>query len=72
VLRDLAYQEFLGLPLVAYFGILTSLCVLLTFLIGFFSRKGKRFLPFKWHPRFAKIAIMAAVIHAVLALANLL
>ena len=72
MLIELAYKEFLGLPLVGYLGIMTFLSLLFTFLIGFLNRRGVRIFPFSWHPRMAWISITLAILHGILALSTLL
>jgi predicted ferric reductase len=49
-----------------YLGILTLLAFLFTALIAVMNMKGIQTIPFRWHPRFAAVAIVLALIHGTL------
>ena len=65
MLTDIAYLSFLGLPLVAWTGILTLLLILFTATIGFLNYKGNHIIPFKWHLWIAALTIGIAFIHII-------
>lgn len=66
MLRNISYYLIFGKPLIMYLGILTLLLFLFTALIGYLNVKGIQIIPFKWHPRFAIITIILALIHGIL------
>jgi len=66
-LRNIALIPVLGKPLVVYFGILTLLLFLFTALIAVLNIKGIQKIPVKWHPIMARVSIVFALIHALLA-----
>ena len=68
MINTLALVSVLGLPLVAYGGIVTFLLILFTAVIGYLNFKGVSTIPFKWHPRLAVLTILLALIHAFLGL----
>lgn len=65
---DIAYYNFLGLPLVKWLGIVAICCFALTATISILSRRKIRFIPFKWHPRMAYISLTVAAAHTLLVL----
>lgn len=69
MVRTLATQMFLGLPLVAVGGMVTFLLMLLTASVAVANiRFQVHLVPFKWHPRLAFVTILFAAVHAVAAL----
>ncbi len=66
---SIAYYDILGLPVITYMGMITLLLLLFTASISMFNAKGINYIPFKWHPRVAKITIVFALIHAFLGIA---
>jgi len=68
MVSSLAFQLFLGKPLIMYGGILTFLSLLFTVTIGALNRRGITVIPFKWHPRMAVLTIVIGVIHALFGL----
>ena len=68
MISNFAYQTFLGLPLVAYGGIITLILFSTVAYIGMSLKSGKSKIPYKFHPILAKIAIALAIIHALFAL----
>ena len=69
MITQIAYHSILGLPVVAYFGMITLLLLLSTATVGFLNFKMiTNAIPFKWHPRLAAATIIFAIVHAILAL----
>ncbi|MCX6762897.1 MAG: hypothetical protein NT093_03920 [Candidatus Moranbacteria bacterium] len=69
MLSQIAYHQTLGLPLVAYLGMVTLLLLLFTATVGFLNFKMiTNVIPFKWHPRLAALTIIFAIVHAIFAL----
>ena len=66
MIARIAYFVILGQPVVVWLGILTLVCLLITAGIAVLSKRGKIRVSFKWHPRFAVITIILAIIHALL------
>jgi len=70
VLSQFVYYNILGLPLIAYGGILTLIFLIITAIMGYLNTKGKN--TFFWHKVFAAAAFIFALIHGTLGLlANL-
>ncbi len=67
MIAQIAYTQIIGLPIVAWLGILTLILLLITATIGLLNSKGNHAIPFKWHPIMAKTAITIALIHAIFA-----
>ena len=67
MIAQFAYSTYLGVPVVAYVGMLTLLLLLATATLGYLSLHGKIQNGFKYHFFFAKTAVAFAVIHAILA-----
>ncbi|PKG33522.1 MAG: hypothetical protein CW742_02565 [Methanoregula sp.] len=67
MLLTLAYTLILGKPLVLWLGLLTLLSVLFTATVAILNRHGIHTIPARWHPRFAAIAIILALIHGTMA-----
>lgn len=68
MIKDIAYQTILGLPIVAYGGMLTLILIIFVAYIGMSLRSGKTKIPYKYHPLLAKIAIALGLIHMFFAL----
>jgi len=68
MIHNLALATFLGLPAVAYGGMLTFLLILFAATVGYLNNKGNHTIPFKWHPRLAVAVIIVAIIHAIFGL----
>ena len=68
-LNSITYYPILGLPLIAYLGIITYVLFVGTALISILNAKGKTKINFKWHPRLAKLALAFATVHGFLGLA---
>jgi hypothetical protein len=68
MIAQIAYHPVLGLPVVAYLGMITFLLLLSTATVGFLNFRGDTKISFKWHPRLAGATILFAIIHAISAL----
>ncbi|OGI26708.1 MAG: hypothetical protein A2359_03460 [Candidatus Moranbacteria bacterium RIFOXYB1_FULL_43_19] len=68
MILKIAYTLILGLPIVAYLGMLALLSLFSTATIGYLNFKGNTKIPFKWHLRLAKLTIFLALVHALFAL----
>ncbi|MDD5489113.1 MAG: hypothetical protein PHP25_00320 [Candidatus Moranbacteria bacterium] len=68
MIAQFAYSIYFGLPVVAYFGMITLLLLLTTATLGYLSLRGKIQKGFKYHFFFARTTIVFALIHAILAL----
>jgi hypothetical protein len=69
MIHTFAYTLVFGKPVIMYGGIATYLLFLLTVIIALLNVKFQiHFIPFKWHPRLALLAIIAATLHAILGL----
>jgi hypothetical protein len=67
-LIKIAFLHFAGLPLVAWMGIITLTFFLITAIWGWLALKNPQKFPFKVHPILAKISIILALLHGLLAL----
>jgi hypothetical protein len=63
MLNEISYYLIFGKPLIMYGGIFTLLCFLFTASIAIMNKKGNSKIPFKWHPRMAKISMLLAIVH---------
>jgi hypothetical protein len=69
---ELAYTELLGLPMIAWGGILSILLLTITFLSGYLNHRGIRVIPFNYHKPLAFVTLVFASIHgAIGVLSNL-
>ena len=68
MLKALALYLILGKPLVMYIGILTLLSFFFTASIAILNRRGIRKLPFRFHPKMARLSLLIGSVHALLAL----
>jgi hypothetical protein len=67
MIRQVANYLIFGKPLVMYVGIVTLLTFGLTALIAVMNNRGDQRLPFSWHQKAAKVALLIATVHAILA-----
>lgn len=67
-LQKIAYFSILGKPVVMYLGIITLLSLLFTASISIMNLRGIHYIPFKWHPRMARVTIALAFLHGLLAI----
>lgn len=66
--HEIAYYQFLGLPLVAYGGLVVFLSFLLTASVSYGFKREWRWIPMKWHPRLAAVSLVLALFHGLLGL----
>ncbi|MDD3997571.1 MAG: hypothetical protein WCR91_00605 [Sphaerochaetaceae bacterium] len=69
VIRNAAYQSFLGLPLIGWIGIITYLLMWATALVMILSRRKIVKIKPKVHFRLAYITVAAATVHGLFAVA---
>ena len=70
MIAELAYYQILGFSVIALLGIVTYTLFGLAAFTALMSKKGKKFIPFKWHSRFAYTALGLATIHAILVIST--
>jgi hypothetical protein len=68
MIHNLALTIILGMPAVAYGGLITLILMLSTAAIAILNHKGVQTIPLKWHPRLALVTIIFALIHAIFGL----
>lgn len=68
-LTQITFFPVLGLPLIAWLGMITYLGFISTASIPLLTRRGVR-IQFKWHMRLAYFSIIMATIHGLLGLAT--
>jgi hypothetical protein len=68
MIHQIAYHYFLGMPVAAYFGMITFLFLVSAAIVGYLNFRGKFIIPFKWHPRLAIGTLIFAIIHIFLVL----
>jgi hypothetical protein len=66
MLTDISYFIIFGRPLIMYLGIVTLLMFLITASIAILNMKGIDTIPFVWHPRFAVVSLLLALVHGML------
>lgn len=69
---QIAYYVILGLPAVAWGGLLTLASMLTTATLGYLFHTGKASFPFYWHPAMAITTITLAVLHGTIGILALL
>ena len=69
MIKAFALYTIFGLPVLAYFGMVTLSSFALTAFIPMISRRTKGRVKFIWHTRLAKISFALAVTHALLFIA---
>ena len=72
VIGALAYTMVLGLPSIAWGGIIALVMILLTFAIGYLNQRGIRIIPFKYHKPVAVLAVIACVLHGAVGLMSMM
>ncbi len=70
MISSFAYFLIFGKPLIMYSGILTLISLLLTASIGYTTRKGIKWVPFKYHPFMAKATVTLALIHGIMGISR--
>ena len=69
MIKNVGYVLIFGLPLIFYLGIITLLSFLFTASISILNVEFNiHKIPFKWHPRMAKVSIALALIHGLLSI----
>ena len=68
MLVKIAYFELVGWPLLAILGMTTLGLLLTTAIFPWLRQKGIIKIPFIWHTRLAKLTVVVAIVHAILAL----
>ncbi len=68
-LQNIAYQMILGFPVIGYLGIFSYLFLLATALVMVLTRRKIKRIPPKYHFMLARITIVLATVHGILALA---
>jgi len=66
MIRQIAFSQILGLPMVTWGGIFTLLCFAFTAYIGKMNTKGNMTIPPKWHFRMAYISLALGLFHGLL------
>jgi len=66
MIAQIAYYQILGKPLILYAGIVTYLFFVFAALIPILNQKAVWNIPFVWHIRIAKIAILLGTLHGLL------
>jgi len=66
MIAQIAYYPILGRPLILYLGIITYSFFTFAALIPILNQKKFWSIPFVWHIRIAKIAILLATIHGLM------
>jgi len=62
----LAYELFLGKPLIFWGGIVTYLSLVFTMSISIAAKKGWKWVPFQYHPIMGFVTLLIATGHAAL------
>ena len=65
---NIVFFRLLGLPLIAWGGMLTLILLIATALIAYLTVKNIKPLPIKWHTRLAWITIILSLIHGLAAI----
>lgn len=66
MVAQIAYYSILGKPLILYMGIITYSSFVFAALIPILNQKKIWDIPFIWHLRIAKIALVIATIHGLM------
>ena len=72
MIYQIAFQVFLGLPLVAWGGVATIVSLFTTATLGFLFHTGRAHFKFVWHIRAAVTTLTLAFLHGLLAILALL
>jgi uncharacterized membrane protein len=65
---NITFYRILGLPLLAWGGIITLILLILTAIVGYLTVKNIKPLPLKFHTKLAMITIILAILHGLLAI----
>ncbi|MFA6321991.1 MAG: hypothetical protein WCX71_00755 [Candidatus Buchananbacteria bacterium] len=63
MISTLAFTKILGLPLIAWGGMLGLIMMIFVAVIGALNLRGIRLLNLKWHRGLALLAIIIAILH---------
>ncbi len=66
--EEISYFRVFVIPMIAYGGVFTLFSFLFTASIAVLSGRGVSRIPFKWHPRMARVSLTLALFHGSLAL----
>ena len=69
-MEQIAYYQILGKPLILYMGIATYSLFVFAALIPILNQKKIWYIPFVWHTRVAKGAILLATIHGLMGISS--
>lgn len=72
MIYQLAFQVFLGLPLIAWGGLATLISLLITATLGFLFHTGRAHFRFVWHIRVAITTLTLALLHGSIAMLAIL
>jgi len=64
--QEISYYVIFGKPLILYLGAVTLILLVITLSLGILFYTGKIHLKFKWHPTFAILTLIFAIIHGTL------
>jgi hypothetical protein len=67
MLLGIIFHPYFGMPLIAWGGIFTFICLWTTATIGYIINKNIRHWPVKWHQYLAIITLISASIHGIVA-----
>jgi hypothetical protein len=68
MLLGIIFHPYFGLPLIAWGGIFTFLCLLVTASIAYLTVKNIKPMPVKWHYNMAILTLILATIHGLAAI----
>jgi len=66
MIAQLAFSPLLGIPMIAWGGMITFLCFLFTAYIGKMNTKGNMTIPPKWHFRMTYISLVLGLFHGLI------
>ena len=72
MISAIALKLFLGMPLIAYGGLITLLLLLTTLTLGYLNLREIELIPLKWYMVLIVVTIAFATIHAFLGISVLL
>ena len=68
MLAPIVFAPFWGLPLIAWGGMFTFLCFIITAIIAYLTVKGIKPISVKWHYRFAILSLILGLFHGLVGL----
>jgi len=66
MIAQIAFSPLLGIPMIAWGGMITLLCFIFTAYIGKMNTKGNMTIPPKWHFRMAYISLVLGLFHGLI------